>query len=1565
MNNGLNVSKHIKKAVSIIIPVVNEQRNIKPIIQRIFDSLSPKNITFEVIIIDDHSTDDTRKVVASLKKKYPVRFYLKKGKPGKAFSLIEGFSYARFNLIAMIDADLQYPPEAIPQMIEKIKNNIGVVIARRNQEKNNFLRKILSCGFYYFFAKIMHGFDHDVQSGLKVFKKEITERVILNPGPWSFDLEFLIKAQDAGYGIDSVDVSFEKRKSEAVKISLIAAIAEIGLSAIKLKFAKSQIVAFHPKTRKLKGKGFHYKGVEFIHHSELGYKESAFHTMLKQQKLLGIGIILIILSGFLADWKFTAIFFLAIVTTIYFLDLFFNLFLIIRTFAKKPEIEVSDEEIKSLKNSDLAKYTILCPLYRESDVLPQFVTAMSRLDYPKEKLQVILLLEEDDSETVKRTQDYQLPKYFEIVVVPHSLPKTKPKALNYGLKRAQGEFIVVYDAEDIPDPSQLKKVIVAFQKTEDKVACIQAKLNFYNPHHNSLTRVFTVEYSLWFDLVLTGLQSFFAPIPLGGTSNHFRLKVLKTLKGWDSFNVTEDCDLGMRLVKKGYRTALIQSITLEEANSDLKNWFLQRTRWIKGYIQTYLVHMRRPQEFMRNWREPDLLTFQLIVGGKILSMFINPLMWITTISYFTARSMMGPFIEQFFPAPVLYMGVFSLVFGNFLYMYSYMIAAAKRGHFDLIKYSFLVPFYWLAMSVAAWQAVIQLIRRPHFWPKTIHGYHFESEKAFKQATEMIKKKLIDRSIVTTPVVLTPAFVKAKKPNVLETWSKKTLSSGGFLLASMLVANFLNLLFNVYLGRTISFEDFGLITLINTFWYLLGVFASPLESSMNHRTAFISAKYDQGAAVGFLNSSLKKVARISLILSVVWFLITPLLATFFKLQNVLPLLLFTPAIFFALLGSASEGYLGGSFYFVAIGVITIITAVAKILSTVLLLKLNLPSLTYISIPFSIVISGVAAGSFLFSKVRKIQVESKNHFNFPKRFFAASIISGFSVNAFLTFDVILTKHFLTPRLAGEYAFLSLVGKMIYFFGSMLGTFIIPFVSRDMGVNRNPNKSFYRILTATTLLTAAMYIAIGFFGKYFIPLVFGAKAYPVLPYIQLHSLAIAMYVITSSIVNYHLARHHYIFPATALLLSLAMIIGIILFHNTVADIVMVVLIVSMISLDVMLLLHLLQKNGKFFIKNLVDLVGLFVPLPIVGATVGSGKRILIFNWRDTKHKFAGGAEVYIHELAKRWVKAGHSVTLFCGNDGNCQRNEVIDGVQIIRRGGFYFVYVWAFFYYFLKFRGRYDVIIDSENGIPFFTPLYTGEKKFLLIHHVHQEVFRKSLNWPLSALATFLELYLMPSVYKKIQTITVSPSSKKEILDKELTDIEPIIIYNGVDLKKYKPAQKSKVPFVLYLGRLKNYKSLHIFLHTARTILDKMPGVKFVIAGDGEEKDGLIRLARKLNIFEKVTFLGKVSEEEKIRLYQKAWVFVNPSFMEGWGITTIEANACGTPVVASDVQGLRDSVNNPHSGILVPYGSIKEFSIQISDLIENKDFRTKLSKEAIDWASRFDWQKSVDKSLQLINQ
>lgn len=506
-----------------------------------------------------------------------------------------------------------------------------------------------------------------------------------------------------------------------------------------MKSAK-HFVPFEKHQEKNSGEGFYYKGIEYVHHGTLKHHETAFERLTYRQGLLIGGFAIVVIAALVADWHATLVAIVACLTLLYFFDLLFNLFLIVRSYKKIPEITITSEEIAATPKKSWPTYTILCPLFHEKDILPLFTKALSHLDYDHSKLQILLLLEEDDTETIAAAKQIKGLPHLEVVVIPKTTPQTKPKACNYGLKKATGEYVVIYDAEDVPEPLQLKKAYLAFQKAGSDVACLQGKLDFYNPHHNMLTKVFTAEYALWFDLVLTGLQSIHAPIPLGGTSNHFRTKQLKALGGWDSFNVTEDADLGMRLARRGYSTAILNSRTMEEANSNVKNWFGQRRRWVKGYLQTYLVHTREFRAFRDSKKQVrDSITMRLVLGGKVFSMLINPFFWILTILYFVFRPSIGTTIEGFYPLTILYIGALTLVFGNFLYMYYYMLGCAKRGYYDLIKYVFLVPVYWLMMSAAAWAAVYELLVNPYYWNKTKHGLFLSIEKAVNEVEGVLAK----------------------------------------------------------------------------------------------------------------------------------------------------------------------------------------------------------------------------------------------------------------------------------------------------------------------------------------------------------------------------------------------------------------------------------------------------------------------------------------------------------------------------------------------------------------------------------------------------------------------------------------------------------------------------------------------------------------------------------------------------------------------------------------------------------------------------------------------------------
>jgi cellulose synthase/poly-beta-1,6-N-acetylglucosamine synthase-like glycosyltransferase len=445
---------------------------------------------------------------------------------------------------------------------------------------------------------------------------------------------------------------------------------------------------------------------------------SAYVTLSGRQKIV-FGLLALALGvGFAVALVPTLVALAAVSIVFQFVSSAYRLLLISLAARWAPELQISSEEVRQLDERTLPVYTILVPLYREADVLPDLVDALRAMDYPATKLDVKLLLEPDDRGTMAAAEGLHLGPSFQKLVVPESQPKTKPKACNYGLLWARGEFVVIYDAEDRPEPDQLKKAVLAFRRLDGKVACVQAKLNYWNRDQNMLTRLFTAEYSQQFDLLLPGLDATNAPIPLGGTSNHFRIRTLLELGAWDPFNVTEDADLGVRLACAHLRTAMIESTTYEEANSRPYNWLRQRSRWVKGYIQTWLVQMRRPLHLARELGPLNWLSFQLIVGGAFLTLLLNPIYWLVTILW--ALTKLG-LARHLFPSIVYFAGSFNLLIGNFVFIYLNLAGLLRRRYDNLVKWALLSPLYWLLMSIGAWKGLFQLVRRPSYWEKTLHG----------------------------------------------------------------------------------------------------------------------------------------------------------------------------------------------------------------------------------------------------------------------------------------------------------------------------------------------------------------------------------------------------------------------------------------------------------------------------------------------------------------------------------------------------------------------------------------------------------------------------------------------------------------------------------------------------------------------------------------------------------------------------------------------------------------------------------------------------------------------------
>lgn len=445
--------------------------------------------------------------------------------------------------------------------------------------------------------------------------------------------------------------------------------------------------------------------------------ESAHTVFTVGQKIFAVAVlVLVVLLGILFPIP-TLIGVVGFFSFLYILVSVYRVRLTLKALGHHLETDVTEEDIAALDDRTLPDYTILVPLYKEAGIVERLVRDLNALDYPLTKLDVKLLCEADDDETIDKVRSLALPPHFHLVVVPDSQPKTKPKACNYGLLLATGSYCVIFDAEDRPDPDQLKKAIVAFEKVDPEVVCVQAKLNHFNQHQNLLTSWFANEYSMHFELLLPAMGATNTPIPLGGTSNHFVTEKLRELGAWDPFNVTEDADLGIRLHREGYRTAMIDSTTLEEANSSVPNWIRQRSRWNKGYMQTWLVHMRNPFQLIRLLGLRSFVAFNLILGHSFL-LLLNPIFWVLTTMYFLTE---WGFIRELFPGWVFYAAAALLFIGNFIFIYLNVAGSLQRGEFSLTRTAMLSPLYWGLMSWGAWKGFIQLFTNPFYWEKTEHG----------------------------------------------------------------------------------------------------------------------------------------------------------------------------------------------------------------------------------------------------------------------------------------------------------------------------------------------------------------------------------------------------------------------------------------------------------------------------------------------------------------------------------------------------------------------------------------------------------------------------------------------------------------------------------------------------------------------------------------------------------------------------------------------------------------------------------------------------------------------------
>ncbi|MCL7997744.1 glycosyltransferase [Brucella sp. 21LCYQ03] len=398
------------------------------------------------------------------------------------------------------------------------------------------------------------------------------------------------------------------------------------------------------------------------------------------------------------------------------LTLFFLGCVLIRLSAAVSSRRLRLSPILPFNKRDLPVYSVLVPLYREQAVVGQLIAALDQINWPRSKLDIKLVCEKDDFDTIAAIRCCRLPSNYEIILVPTGGPRTKPKALNYALQFARGEIVAVFDAEDRPHPDQLLEAWQAFQREGRKLACVQAPLIIGNFRQNLLTRMFAFEYSALFRGLLPWLASQGLVVPLGGTSNHFRRSCLEEVGGWDAYNVTEDADMGLRLARFGYGIGVISRGTIEDAPIDFSVWNKQRTRWIKGWMQTWLVHGRNPYAASRElgwWR---FAINQIYTLGIIGSALLHPFMLMTVLL------LLGSLFFAPLDAENIWLLRIDMVNILLAYLSFYVLGSKTMEPTELGGYAYIlaIPVYWVLISLSAWRAVWQLVWRPHLWEKTPH-----------------------------------------------------------------------------------------------------------------------------------------------------------------------------------------------------------------------------------------------------------------------------------------------------------------------------------------------------------------------------------------------------------------------------------------------------------------------------------------------------------------------------------------------------------------------------------------------------------------------------------------------------------------------------------------------------------------------------------------------------------------------------------------------------------------------------------------------------------------------------
>lgn len=708
--------------VSVVVPTRNDRRFLRRCVEEVDDAMRAIDREYELIVVDDRSIDGTPELARSLQDRYPVRVVEQAGKRGRSVALKEGVDQAVGASIVLLDPDVRFATADFGAMLGKL-DDATIVVANRSRYATLW-HAVFGRAFRWVFGNLLLSVEADIRSGIKMFRRSLLHSLRFDPEfdpRLGYDAVLLYHAKRAGWNVASVPVGYTRPVFHHGFGAAVAVRALLAFDVVRLTLShalRSVLPFLYPPAP-----------IEYFSAGFTNVNDYLFLTSAQSAKghitretvslafvavLAGAAFMFGVSSGFGVP-LLTVIAFG--ISAMYVTLMSFKVAMLAASMPTANET-IGPEDLAAVTDEELPVVSILIPLYREKDIIPQIFRYLSDFDYPQEKLDIIFILESTDTETAEAFLAMHPPSHFKALLSPDVFPKTKPKAMNVAFGQAKGDVVVIFDAEVLPERDQLKKAYLTFKRNPGAMY-LHSRMDVYNAETNWITHLYTAEFSYFYHYFMPGLVASKYPVPISGHSTYFRKHVIEKVGAWDAYNVAEDCDIGIRLYRKGFGSGMmLDSHTWEQSTTTIPTWVRQRTRWIQGFIQTSMVQLRYPfllKRELKSWK--NFIVFLMLVPGNVVLNILNIVQWAMFALWHMTHA---PFLQVAYSGVTLYMATTCFILGNFFFTFFGLYALYVRKHYSSVPWGFLMFVYWIMLGIATVRATLHLFLHPHKWDKTQH-----------------------------------------------------------------------------------------------------------------------------------------------------------------------------------------------------------------------------------------------------------------------------------------------------------------------------------------------------------------------------------------------------------------------------------------------------------------------------------------------------------------------------------------------------------------------------------------------------------------------------------------------------------------------------------------------------------------------------------------------------------------------------------------------------------------------------------------------------------------------------